>query len=79
MEKREGWIQPGSINITVTVYNYVWDEFQVTTAEKVGNKYFMHANRFRYYHKGAPKTPLKRWYLSQRFRSSEILEKNIGK
>lgn len=79
-EKETGNISRSSITTsTVTVYKYKWDQFQATTAEKVGDVYYLFYNTFKYYHAADPKTPTKRWFLSQRFQSSQILEKNIDK
>jgi hypothetical protein len=62
---------------TLTVYTYVWDQFQVTTAEKVGDEYYLFHNTMKYFHKAHPKTPTERWLVSDRFQGSRILEENI--
>lgn len=76
-EKWEGEYRTGTVYDTITVYEYVWDEFQVTTAEQVGGQWFMFANRLKYFHKGGPTTPIGRWILADRFQTTEILEANI--
>jgi hypothetical protein len=78
-EKWEGEYRTGTVQDTVTVYHYVWDEFQVTTAEKVGDRYFMFANRLKFFQQGGPTTPTGRWILADRFQTTEILEANIDK
>lgn len=78
-EKWAGEYHEGTVYDTVTVYHYVWDEFQVTTAEKVGDRHLMFANRLKLFHQGAPTTPTGRWILADRFQTTEILEENIGK
>ncbi|SLN77711.1 hypothetical protein [Oceanibacterium hippocampi] len=65
--------------VTGTTYHYLWDEFGVTTVEKVGDKYFMHYNKLAFYHKGDDRTRLNKWILVDRFRTSQILEENIDK
>ena len=76
-EKREGYIDPGTVYTTVSIYHYVWDEYNVTTAEKVGDKFYMHVNKLKYFHSGDATTPTGRWILATRFKSSQILEENI--
>ncbi|MEE9393816.1 MAG: hypothetical protein V3W41_15050 [Planctomycetota bacterium] len=66
-----------SINTTTT--RYVWDEFQTTTAEKEKDGYWLYANRFRFYKKGGTTTRIDVWYLSERFKTTRILEENIKK
>ena len=78
-EKTEGTISHGTTSSTVTVYNYVWDEFATTTAEKVGDVYYLYANKFKYYEKGDTRTTLKKWILVDRFQTTRILEENIAK
>jgi hypothetical protein len=78
-EKDTGDIDVGTVTTTVTVYHYEWDEFQVTTAEEEGGKYYLYSNGFRYYYQGDNTTITDRWYLSQRFRSHEILAENIDR
>ena len=79
LSKKVGNISSGTVSSTVTVYTYKWDQFQATTAEKVGDAYYMYANTFKYYYSGDTTTPLNRWILSQRFQSSRILKENIDK
>jgi hypothetical protein len=79
-EKETGSLSRSSITTTTaTFYKYKWDQFQATTAEKVGDVYYLYYNTFKYYHAADPKTPTKRWFLSNRFQSSQILAENIGK
>ena len=76
-EKHEGEYRTGTVYDTITVYHYVWDEFQVTTIEQVGERWFMFANRLKYFHQGGPTTPTGRWILADRFQTTEILEEYI--
>ena len=77
-EKETGNISRSSITTsTITVYKYKWDEFQATTAEKVGDDYYLFYNTFKFYHAADPTTPVDRWILSKRFQSSQILKENI--
>lgn len=79
-EKETGNISRSSITTaTVTVYKYKWDQFQATTAEKVGDDYYLFYNTFKFYHAADPTTPTKTWILSDRFQSSRILKENIAK
>ncbi|MEZ6195608.1 MAG: hypothetical protein R3F20_07750 [Planctomycetota bacterium] len=78
-EKDEGSISHGTVTSTITVYHYSWDEFGVTTAEKVGDEYYMYYNKFKYFHSGAPTTPTEHWILADRFQSSKIKKENISK
>ena len=64
---------------TAKAATYAWKEFQVATAEKVGDQYFIFYNLFHYYSSGDSTTPLNRWILNKRFQSSRILEDNIAK
>ena len=79
LEKKSGSISHGTVSSTVTVYTYKWDEFQATTAEKVGDAYYLYYNTFKYYYSGDTTTPMNRWILSKRFQGSQILAENIGK
>ncbi|MEZ5652146.1 MAG: hypothetical protein R3E87_16535 [Burkholderiaceae bacterium] len=63
----------------VTIAKYDWDNFQVTTAEKVGDQVYLFYNTLRYYRSGASTTPINRWILANRFQSSRILPENIDK
>ncbi len=78
-EKWEGDYRRGTVRDTISVYHYQWDEFQVATAEQVGDRYFIYYNRLKFFHSGGSTTPTGRWILSQRFQGSEILKANIGK
>jgi hypothetical protein len=78
-EKKEGTITPGTVSATVEVFHYVWDEFQVATAEQVGQEFWIHYTTLKFFHSGGSRTPLQRWVISGRFKSTPILEANIGK
>ncbi len=62
-----------------TIATYDWDQFQVATAEKVGDQYFIFYNTMYYYRSGSSRTPLNRWVVKNRFQSSRILQENIDK
>lgn len=62
---------------TQTTTFYEWDEFQVATAEPVGDRYFVFYNTLRHFTRGASTTPLNRWILSSRSQSVEIPKDNI--
>lgn len=68
-----------STSATITVYTYEWDQFQATTAEKVGDDYFLFANTYKYYYSGSPQTPVNTWNRTSRLELGQILKKNIGK
>ncbi len=78
VKQKTGNIRGTVKSATVTVYEYEWDQFQATTAEKVGDKYYLFANSFKYYYSGDPQTQIKTWILTQRFKSSQILKENIN-
>lgn len=78
-EEKRGEVERSTLETKVTIYNYVWEEFQVTTAEKVGEKYFKFVNTLKFYSSGDRQTPLNKWILSDRFQSSEIPKENIAK
>ncbi len=79
IKNRSGNIRGTVSGATITTYDYEWDQFQATTAEKVGDVYYLFANTFKYYHSGGPQTPVKTWILHRRLQSSQILKENIGK
>lgn len=62
---------------TETTTFFEWDEFQVATAEREGNRCFIYYNTIRKFTRGGTTTPLNRWLVSQRFKGPEILEKNL--
>ncbi len=62
-----------------TIATYDWDQFQVATAEKVDDQYFIFYNTLYYYRSGSRRTPLNRWVIKNRFQSSRILKENIDK
>ncbi len=64
---------------TLTVYHYVWDQYQVATAEKTDDKYHIWYTTLKYFYKGGSTTPTDRWIVSGRHQSIQILEENIVK
>lgn len=64
---------------TRTTYFYEWDEFQVATAEPVGDKHFIFYNTLKYFTSGSSITPLNKWVIGSRFQGPEIPEENIVK
>jgi len=62
---------------TGTKTRYEWEQYQVSTAEPVGEKYFIFYNTLKFFTAGATTTPLNRWILSGRFKGSEIPQQNI--
>jgi hypothetical protein len=74
-EKKEGTASGN----TITVYHYVWDQYQVATAEKAGDKYFIWYTTLKYFYKGGSTTPTEVWIISGRHQQNEILKENIGK
>lgn len=62
---------------TKTTWFYEWDEFQVATAEPVGEKYYIFYNTLKYFTSGASTTPLNRWVLSGRLQGPEIPRENL--
>ena len=77
--RREAWIKPGSTYTTLSYYEYIWDEFHVTTAEKVGDEIWLYGNTLKYYTSGDPTTPIGRWFLSRRYQLTPILPENLDK
>lgn len=77
IKQKTGNIRGTVKSATVTMYEYEWDQFQATTAEKVGDDYYLFANSFKYYYSGDPQTQIKTWILTGRFKSSQILKENI--
>lgn len=78
-ERREAFVSPGTVTTTISVYHYVWEEYAVATAEKVGADWYVFINKLKYFSSGDPTTILDKWILSERFQSSRILEENIDK
>lgn len=76
-EMESGSISRGTVNSTVSIYKYAWDEFQVCTAEKEGDEYWLYFNTLKRYSSGDSTTPLGTWILSKRFKSTRILQKNL--
>lgn len=63
---------------TETTTHYEWDEYQVATAEPVGDRHYVFYNTLKFFRKGATTTTLNRWVLSGRIQGDEILAENIG-
>ncbi|MBT7445832.1 MAG: hypothetical protein HN790_17900 [Methylococcales bacterium] len=72
LQQKNDW-QNGSL----ATKTYQWDEFKATTAEKVGDEYFLFDNHFKFYHSGDNTTILDRWILSGRVEGMQILLNNI--
>lgn len=64
---------------TKTTYFYEWEQFQVATAERVGEKYYIFYTTLKNFTSGSSVTPLKRWVVSGRIKGSEIPKGNIQK
>jgi len=64
---------------TKTTYFYEWDQFQVATAEPVGDAYYVFYTTLKYFTSGATTTPLNKWIISARIQGCEIPEENIEK
>jgi hypothetical protein len=64
---------------TQTMYHYAWDEFQVATAEPVGDKYYVFYTTLKYFTSGSGTTPLNKWIIGKRVKWNEIPEENIMK
>lgn len=78
-EKKEAEIRPGTVTTTATIHHWIWDEFQVTTAEAVDGAHHLFVNTLKFFHQGAPTTPTGRWVLADRFKGEPILAENIEK
>ncbi|MEM7224428.1 MAG: hypothetical protein AAF495_15715 [Pseudomonadota bacterium] len=78
-ERTEGTVDYGAASTEITATHYVWDEFQATTAEKVGGETYLFVNEFHFYHSGDSTVPTGKWILHDRFQSSQILPENVGK
>lgn len=78
-EKKEGTIRGTTTGATITTYHYVWDEYRVVTAEKVGDDVWIYHNVLKFYHSSDSVTPQDVWILSRRFQSTQILPENLGK
>ena len=75
----EGDVDFGAAQTTVSVTGYVWDEFAVTTVEKVGNEYYLFSNLLKFFHEGGTDVPTGKWTLGKRDKGSQILKENIDK
>tara|TARA_R110002072_G_scaffold46591_2_gene128866 strand:+ start:44248 stop:45873 length:1626 start_codon:yes stop_codon:yes gene_type:complete len=78
-EKTEGDIRGTVTGATITSYHYVWDEYRVVTAEKVGDEVWIYHNLLKFYHSSDSVTPQDQWILSRRFQSTQILPENLPK
>lgn len=78
-QKHEGWVSGSGVSRTITFYDYVWDEYQVATAERRGDEIWIWFNRLKYYHSGDTTKPIGRWVLSERFESTRILPENVDR
>jgi len=63
---------------TETTTKYAWEQYQVATAEAVGEEYFIFYNTFKFFTAGATTTPLNRWLLSGRMQGEQILEEHLA-
>ena len=54
-----------------------WEEFQVCTVEKEGEKYFVYFNTLRKFSRGDTTTPIDKWILSIRFKAGQILKEQL--
>lgn len=80
-ESREAWLRPGTVSSTISYYHYVWDQFQVTTAERdaASGEVWLFANTLKHYHSGDPTKKVGKWILSQRFELTRILPENVAR
>ena len=63
---------------TQTTTRYKWQQFQVASAEPVGDKFYIFYYTLKYYLAGSTSTVLNRWLVKGRSKSSEILKENIS-
>jgi len=77
-ERREAWLDPGTVRATVTFYTYAWEQYQVTTVEEVEGELWLFANTLKRYSSGDRTTPVGEWILSRRFKLTPILEEHVG-
>ena len=54
-----------------------WEEFQVCTVEKEGDKYIVYFNTLKKFSRGPDTTPIGEWILSVRFKSGEISQAKL--
>ncbi|MCR9245821.1 MAG: hypothetical protein NXI31_12385 [bacterium] len=78
-EKTEGDVRGTVTGARITTYHYVWDQFHVVTAEKVGDEVWVYHNLLKYYHSSDTVTPQDVWILSRRFQGTQILAENVDK
>lgn len=72
-EETRAWWEADGIGVAT----YVWDEFQVATAEATANGHAIFFNELRYYHSADPTVPTGRWILHKRFQGGTILPEHI--
>ncbi len=75
--RKEGTVDVGAVTTQVEITKYVWDEFAVTTAEKVGDNYYLYSNLLKFFHKGGTDVPVGRWVLAERRQGMRILKEKI--
>lgn len=75
----EGNIDWGAAVTTVSVTGYEWDEFAVTTAERVGEDHYLFYNLFKYFHSGGTDVSTGKWVLGERRQGNRILAENISR
>ncbi|MEM7427480.1 MAG: hypothetical protein AAF441_15405 [Pseudomonadota bacterium] len=75
--RKEGTVSVGAVTTDVEVTAYVWDEFAVTTAEKIGDRYYLYSNLLKFFHKGGTDVPVGRWVLAERRQGMRILKSKI--
>ncbi|MFK7742185.1 MAG: hypothetical protein AB8H80_17860 [Planctomycetota bacterium] len=78
-EKKEGTVSGTVTGATITTYHYVWDEYRVVTAEKIGDDIWVFHNLLKYYHSSDNVTPQGEWILSRRYQGTQILPANVDK
>lgn len=55
-----------------------WDEYQVCTVEKEGDKFFVYFNTLKKFSRAPGTTPIDKWILSNRFKSGEIAADKVN-
>ena len=74
---KEGDIDWGAVTTTVSITDYEWDEFAVTTVEEINGEFHLYYNEFKYFHRGGTDVPTGKWTLAKRRQGTQILESNI--
>jgi hypothetical protein len=78
-ERREGTLTPDTNVVRMVMHHYVWDEFQVVTAEPVGDDVWLWFQTLKRFESGDATTPIGRWIVSNRFESTRILPANVDR